>query len=133
VYLTRPLMIVGRPADGRDIHRCISRAASSSIPILAALPLHGDAGRIANLDPCAGRAGSIGTVNPLGNDALVAKPARVPEDDRAVLDNVVVEQDARLGITQQPRQRGLAVGDRTTGRPACRDDPRFQRAHSDDQ
>ena len=36
---------------------------TSSIPHLAAFPLHGDAGGIADLDPCAGRAGSIGAID----------------------------------------------------------------------
>ena len=38
----------------------LARSASGSlIPFLAALPLYGDAGRIADLDPGAGRPGSI--------------------------------------------------------------------------
>jgi hypothetical protein len=45
----------------------------------------------------------------LGHDALGTKPASVLEDGRAVASDVFVEQDARLGIAQQQRQRGLAV------------------------
>jgi hypothetical protein len=36
-------------------------------------------------DPDATRAGAIGTVHPLGNDALSAKPARMGEHGKAVL------------------------------------------------
>jgi hypothetical protein len=38
---------------------------------------HSDAGGIADLDPDAARAGSIGAVDSFGNDALCAKPAGV--------------------------------------------------------
>jgi hypothetical protein len=82
---------------------------ASPIPILAPAPLHGDAGRIAHLDPCAGRAGSIGTVNPLGNDALSTEPARIGEHGRTIFGYVFVEKDAGFEIAQQLRQRSLAV------------------------
>jgi hypothetical protein len=55
------------------------------VPILTALPLHREAGRIANLDPDQARTGPIGSVYPLGHDALGAKPASVGENDRAIL------------------------------------------------
>jgi hypothetical protein len=83
-----------------------------SIPYLAPLPLHGDAGGIADLDPGRTRTGSIPAIDSLGNDAFCAKPASVREDDRAVLGDVLVEQDAGLGIAQQARQRGLSVEER---------------------
>jgi hypothetical protein len=66
-------------------------ARGSSIPNLAPLPLHGDAGGIADLDPDATRARSIGAIDSLGNDAFCAEPARMGEDDRAVLGDVFIE------------------------------------------
>jgi hypothetical protein len=41
------------------------------------------------------------------------KPARMGEHDRAVLGDVFIEQDAGLGIAQQPCQRVLAVEEPT--------------------
>jgi hypothetical protein len=61
------------------------RLFGPSVPNLTTLPLHGDAGGIADLDPDAARAGLIRGVYALGNDALSAKPTSVREDDRAVL------------------------------------------------
>jgi len=51
----------------------------------------------------------MGTIDFLRHDALCAQSASVREDDRVVLGDVFVEQDASLGIAQQPRQRSLAV------------------------
>jgi hypothetical protein len=84
----------------------------SPIPILAALPLHSDAGRIADLNPDCARTGLIGAIDPLGDNALGAEPASVRKDGGAILFNVSVEQNARLGIAQQPRERSLAVEER---------------------
>jgi hypothetical protein len=92
----------------------LKRGRRLSIPNLAPLPLHGDAGGIADLEPAAARAGLIGAVDSLGNDALSAKPAGVCKDDRAVLGDVFVEQNVCLGVAQQSRQRGLAVQERET-------------------
>src|SRR5258708_9343787 len=50
-------------------------ALDSPVPILSALPLHRDAGRIADLDPDLARPRSIGAVDLLGYDALGAKRA----------------------------------------------------------
>jgi hypothetical protein len=61
--------------------------------------LHGDAGRIADLDPDTARAGSI-RANLLRHDALGAKPSGVREDDTAVLCDVFIEQDTSLGVAQ---------------------------------
>jgi hypothetical protein len=47
-----------------------------------------------DLDPGAALAGLMGTVHPLGNDALGAKLARTGEDGRAVLSYVFVQQRA---------------------------------------
>jgi hypothetical protein len=44
----------------------------SSISNLASLPLHGEAGGMADLDPDAARSGPVGAVHLLGNDALSA-------------------------------------------------------------
>jgi hypothetical protein len=52
------------------------------------------------------------TVDTLRHDALGAKPASVGKDRRAVLGDVLVEQDARLGIAQQLRQRSLPIQER---------------------
>jgi len=79
------------------------------IPILAALPLHCDAGGIAHLDPARARTGSIGAIHSLRDDALGTKLASVLEHGRTVLGDVLVEQNASLDTAQQPRQRGLAV------------------------
>jgi hypothetical protein len=76
-------------------------AGWSSIPLLAALPLHRDAGRISDLDPDGAPTGSICAIDPLGDDALGTKPAGVSEDGGSILRQVVIEQDARLRITQQ--------------------------------
>jgi hypothetical protein len=75
--------------------------SGSSVPNLAPLPLHRDAGRIAYLDPDAARAGLVGAVDLLRHDALRAKLAGVREDDGAVLDNVFVKPGASLSIAQQ--------------------------------
>jgi hypothetical protein len=85
--------------------RCLRLVGSKS----RSAPLHGDAGRIADLDPDAARAGLIGAIDLFRHDTLGAKPVSVCEDDRAVLGDVFIEQDAGLGIAQQPRQRALAV------------------------
>jgi hypothetical protein len=50
-------------------------ARGSSIPKLTALPLHCEAGRIADLDPDRTGTGSIGAADSLGNDAFCAKGA----------------------------------------------------------
>src|SRR5215813_10187453 len=83
------------------------------MPNLAPLPLHRDAGGIADLDPDAARAGSIRAIELLRHDALGAKPADVREDDRAVLGDVLIKQDAGLGsnsrasaaLCRRPRSR----------------------------
>ncbi len=67
-YLIRPPVIVAYLTQANDIHRISGAPAptrGSSIPILATLPLHRDAGRIADLDPDRARTGSIGAVHPL--------------------------------------------------------------------
>jgi hypothetical protein len=66
-------------------------------------PLHRDAGRIADLDPEAGEAGSIRAIDPLRHNALGAEPARMGEDSRPIFGNVFIEQDADLGTAQQLR------------------------------
>jgi hypothetical protein len=69
----------------------------SSVPLLAALPLYSNARGITDLDPHWAPTGSIGAVHPLGDDALSAKSASVRENDRTILSDVFVEQDAHLG------------------------------------
>jgi len=81
----------------------------SSVPVLATLPLHRNAGGIPDLDPDRARTRPIGAVDPLGDDALGAKPASMSEHGRTVLGNVFIEQDASLDTPQQACQRGLAV------------------------
>jgi hypothetical protein len=58
-----------------------------------ALPLHPDAGGTADFDSDAARAGSIGIVHSLRNDALGTEPARLGEHGRPILDTVFVKQD----------------------------------------
>jgi hypothetical protein len=62
-------------------------ACKSSVSILAALPLHRNAG-IADLDP---------------DRARTTKPASVLEHRRAILGDVFVDQDAGPDTAQQPR------------------------------
>jgi hypothetical protein len=83
-------------------------AFRSPVPPLAPLPLHGDAGGIADFDPDPARAGPIGTVNPLGNDTFGPKLTSVREHGRPILGDVFVKQDAGLGIAESSRQRSLA-------------------------
>ena len=85
------------------------RGRKSLIPNLAPLPLHGDAGGIADLDPDAARARQLGAIDLLRHDALGTKPASVCRDGRAVLSDVFVQQDAWLAVAQQSRERGLAL------------------------
>jgi hypothetical protein len=62
--------------------------SGSSIPNLAALPLHGDARGIADLDPDAARTGQVGAIDLLRNDALGAKLTSVRDraDDQVAAD-----------------------------------------------
>jgi hypothetical protein len=115
-YPTRPSMIVGYRTEDLDIHRriCAPPPGDSSIPIRAALPLHSDACGIADFNPDTARAGSIGTVQSLGNNALGAEPARIGEHGRPIFSDVLVEQDASLRIAQEPRQGCLTVEELAT-------------------
>ena len=99
--------------------KVVDRARCSPIPILAALPLHCDAGGIAHLDPARARTGSIGAIHSLRDDALGTKLASVLEHGRTVLGDVLVEQNASLDTAQQPRQRGLAVEERKIAKIAA--------------
>ena len=90
------------------VHHC----PGSPIPLLAPLPLHRDAGGIADLDPDRTSTGSVGAIHSLRDDALGTKLASVLEHGRTVLGDVLVEQNASLDTAQQPRQRGLAVEER---------------------
>jgi hypothetical protein len=56
----------------------------ATIPNLAALPLHGDAGRIADLHPDAARAGLVGVIDLLRNDTLGTEPVSIREDRRVI-------------------------------------------------
>ena len=76
------------------------RGHDSPVPILAALPLHRDAGWIADLDPYRARTGSIGAVSALRDDAFSTKPAGMFENGRTIPGDMFVEQNARIGITQ---------------------------------
>jgi hypothetical protein len=69
--------------------------------------------RDCELSPKPGWTRAIGAVDLLGHDALDTKPTSMLEDGRAISGDVFIEQDANLGIAQQPRQRGLAVKKRT--------------------
>jgi hypothetical protein len=70
---------------------------------------------------CAGDDGRQGgTSNPSGSinhrpssiRCLGFKPARMGEHGRPILGDVFVQQDACLGMAQQPRQRSLPVNGR---------------------
>jgi hypothetical protein len=71
----------------------------SSIPHLASLSLHGDAGWIVDLNPDPTQAGLIGVIDLLRHDTLGAKPASMSEHNQPILGNVLVEQDARFDLT----------------------------------
>src|SRR6516225_8102107 len=58
---------------------CRSAPGSSPVPILAALPLHGDGGRVLGLDPGGVRPRAVGRVDLLRDDAFRTKPAGVRE------------------------------------------------------
>ena len=88
-------------------------ASKSSVPIVATLPLHRNAGGIPDLDPDRARTRPIGAIHPLRDNALGAKPAGVLEYGGTVLGNVFVERDTA------PRCRGAVAParpcDRETG------------------
>jgi len=84
----------------------------SSIPIFAPLPLDRDTRRIADLDPCCARPRSIGTIDPLRDDALGAQLACMLEYGRTIPGNMFVEKDVGLDAAQQARQGGLTVEER---------------------
>jgi len=54
-------------------------------------------------------------MNALRDDTPGTEPASVRKNDRAIFGDVFVEQDARLSIAQQSRQRGLAMNGSTFG------------------
>jgi hypothetical protein len=51
----------------------------------------------------------VGAVDSLENDALGTELASVRKNDRAIFGDVFVDQDARLGMAEQSRERGFAV------------------------
>jgi hypothetical protein len=77
-------------------------ARGSPSPNLAPLSLPGDAGGMSDLDPDTAQAGLIGGVELALRRCPQRKPASVREDDRSILNDVFIEQDASLGIAQQP-------------------------------
>jgi hypothetical protein len=82
----------------------------SPIPNLAPLPLEGDAGWIADLDRDAARAGSIGSIDLLRDDAFRRQAASVSEDDRAILGDVFIDQMRVVAIPDEVERieyRGL--------------------------
>jgi hypothetical protein len=87
---------------------------SSPIPILAPLPLHGDAGGIADLDPDRTRTGSRGAVDTFGDDAFCTGPASAREDDdpssaKCSLNRIPARHCA-IGAPEQPCGREIADG-----------------------
>src|SRR5215467_15009923 len=107
-----------RPKDSRAVATPASpqRGALGSfpptIPIFAPLPLDRDTRRIADLDPCRARPRSIGTIDPLRDDALGAQLACMLEYGRTIPGNMFVEKDVGLDAAQQARQGGLTVEER---------------------
>jgi hypothetical protein len=79
-------------------------ASRSPIPNLASLPLHRDAGGIADLNPDAARAGLVGAVDPLRNDALGAQLARMRKNGRAIPGDVFV-QEMPASVSRSSRAR----------------------------
>jgi hypothetical protein len=70
-YLNRPQQVIVYPTQANDIHRNPAHSQAtkgSTVPLLAALPLYGDAGWIADLHPDRTRTGSGGAH--LGNSGL---------------------------------------------------------------
>jgi hypothetical protein len=65
--------------------------SASPIPNLASLPLHGDAGGIADLDPDGVTGRTDRYPDRLGNDTLGTKPARMGEQESAHLRNFFAE------------------------------------------
>jgi hypothetical protein len=76
---------------------------SPAYPNLATLALHGDAGGITDFDPDGAPVGLIGTVYPLGDDALGAKPTRMGEHDRPIF-AISLPNRSRSRLT--PKRRG---------------------------
>jgi hypothetical protein len=92
-------------------HGTVSAGLSLEAPsgLTVATSPHRDTGGVPDLDPRRARRRSIRAVDFLGNNALGAKPASVREHGRAILSDVFAEQDASVGVAQQPRQGVLAV------------------------
>ena len=89
------------------------RCAGSSGPILATLPLHRDAGGIADLDLDRARTGSIGAVHLLGDEALGAKPASMRENDRAMCSLLARPMPERFGYQKGSFRFGQPCGRRS--------------------
>jgi hypothetical protein len=83
----------------------------SFVSNLTALPLHGYACGIADLNPDAARSGPVGAIDRLRHDTLGAKLARVSEHGRPILDDVFVQQDACLGLAQHKREAARLATD----------------------
>jgi hypothetical protein len=97
-YLSHSPAIVAQTTQADHFHwECpqIIKRDGSPVPLLAPLPLDGQARRIANLDPDRARPRSIGAVDLLGDDALGAKPASVGENDRPIFRDVLVQHRRR--------------------------------------
>src|SRR5215475_4823362 len=78
---------------GKLFQRCVAKSCSDRdhlFQISVSLPLYGDAGGIADLDPNRTSTRSICAIDLLRHEVLGAKPAGMREDDRAVLGNVFI-------------------------------------------
>lgn len=119
-----PIEAVGGPAflaQYRDACLCgintangsAFRISALSIPLLAALSLYGGTVGIADLDPNRAPTGSVGAIHPLRDDALGSDAAGVHEDRRAILGDVLVEEDPRIRAIQDRNGR------RRRSSPSC--------------
>jgi hypothetical protein len=77
-------------------------------PILFGLATHRWRGRVLDLHPTVGAAGSVGRTEPLRHDTLAAESAGVLVDDRSVARVVLVEGDAFMGMIEKVCQDALA-------------------------
>ena len=78
------------------------RRGRSGTPQLQSLRLAPDRGRgrVLDLHPTVGAAGSVGRTEPLRHDTLAAERAGLLVDDRAVARVVLIEGDAFMGVTE---------------------------------
>lgn len=85
---------------GRGYAVCYATTPTLAPPILFGLTPDGWRFGIFDLHPMRHSAGAIGRAKPLANDTLATEPARLPEHNRAVLLEMLIENDAQIGAAQ---------------------------------